>query len=190
RETHSLDFVVRQRASLHAAYRLSLEKLPHEFHECEHELREPLLDIVGVDIHPLGEDATKPFDFSAELVELGIHAHRTFAKLYGGQGPLTTPATSTKRETSASSSRFRSSASRSSAVRGRSAARAPSSLANTVPKRIGRQVSAAQSRSTTRWCSMRSAVSNVIAESQSVLHTPIPSISLQTSGRSRRPRVS
>src|SRR5438045_8107408 len=76
RETHPLDFVVRQRASLHAANRLSLEKLPHEFHECEHELREPLLDIVGVDIHPLGEDATKPFDFAAELVELGIHAHR------------------------------------------------------------------------------------------------------------------
>src|SRR5947199_9999419 len=53
-----------------------------------------MLDPLGVHIHPLRENATKSLHFAAQVVELGVEAHSTLAKVYGGQGPFATAITS------------------------------------------------------------------------------------------------
>src|SRR5207249_2451707 len=121
-----------------------------------------MLDPLGVHIHPPRENATKSLHFAAQIVELGIEAHSTLAKVYGGQGPFATAITSPNPEAIRARSALRSCAcsvgtrtardtatlallplTRASAACSASArlsrdARAASTLANAVPKRTGR----------------------------------------------------
>ena len=77
RKSHSLYLFLAQRASFHAPHGLALEQLTQKLDEREHELREPLLDLIRIHIHAFGEDATKSLDFASkfgqfvDLVQLG-----------------------------------------------------------------------------------------------------------------------
>ena len=54
RDAHALHLFVAQCASFHAPHGLSLEQLSQELDEREDELGEPVLDCVGIYIHPIG----------------------------------------------------------------------------------------------------------------------------------------
>src|SRR5712691_6420391 len=121
RNSHSLYLFVAQRASFHAPHGLALQQLTQKLDERKHELREPLLDLIRIHIHPFREDATKSVDFASklgqfvDLVQLGGRGAEPPdgsipAKLYGGQGPFTTPTTSLKRPARRSRTAFRSAA--------------------------------------------------------------------------------
>src|SRR5439155_21005119 len=61
-------------------------------------------------IHPFGQDATKSLHFATEIVQFGVDAHSVLAKVYGGQGPLSTWMTSGSRAATRSRSALRSDA--------------------------------------------------------------------------------
>jgi len=96
RNPHSLYLFVAQRASFHAPHGLALQQLTQKLDERKHELREPLLDLIRIHIHPLREDATKSLDFASEfgqfvdLVQLGDQGAEPFggraAEPVGGRG--------------------------------------------------------------------------------------------------------
>jgi hypothetical protein len=81
REAHTLDLFVGQRASFHSSDSLPFQQLPQEFDEREHELGKAMLDSLWIHIHAFGQDATKPIDFAAEILELRIHAQSALAKV-------------------------------------------------------------------------------------------------------------
>jgi hypothetical protein len=66
-EAHALHLFVGQRASFHTPYGLSFEKLSQELDEREYQVREPMFDALRVDIHPLGQDATKSLHFASKF---------------------------------------------------------------------------------------------------------------------------
>src|SRR5438128_1795144 len=148
REAHPLDLVVAQRAALHSSDRLALEQLPEELYEGEHELREPLLDAVRIDVHVLRQDATKSLHLAPQLRELVQFGHQGYA---GGRG-AEPPDGSRQRSVTAISQRplTRASASRRASLRRSSVARAAAASANAVPNRTGRHGVAAQIPSMTR----------------------------------------
>src|SRR5436190_12855896 len=99
--TETLDLLVRQRSLLHATKRLSLHQLPKQLDECEDELREPLLDLLGVGVDPARKRIAQAFELAEDGLELAgaaedpveIVAHGSSsspAKLYGGHGPVQT----------------------------------------------------------------------------------------------------
>src|SRR5439155_491486 len=170
REAHPLDLVVAQRAALHSPDRLALEQLPEELYEGEHELREPLLDAVRIDVHVLRQDATKSLHLAPQLRELFLLGHAGGhpgsrvaepadtppdssipANGYGGRG-AESPDGSRQRSVTAISERplTRASASRRASLRRSSVARAAAASANAVPNRTGRHGVAAQIPSMTR----------------------------------------
>src|SRR5437868_15161608 len=67
-----------------------------------------MLDPLGIHIHPLRENATKSLHFAAQVVELGVEAHSTLAKVYGGQGPFATAITSQNADATRARSAMRS----------------------------------------------------------------------------------
>jgi hypothetical protein len=80
-EAHALDLFVGQRASFHSPDSLPFEQLSQEFDERKYELRESVLDTVWIYVHPLGQDATKPLNFAAKVLQIGFHCHSVLAKV-------------------------------------------------------------------------------------------------------------
>src|ERR1051325_10875679 len=98
RVAEPLDLFVGQRSGLHAAQRLALHQLAEELDQRQDELRETLLDALGVgvdatrkrllDVLELAGDSAKVAARREELVDR-VDAHASSApNEYGGQGPV------------------------------------------------------------------------------------------------------
>jgi len=111
--THPFYFSVAQRSPLHPPDRLALEQLPKELNERQDELRESRTRTLGIDVDPLGQERTKAIDIAAkgcDLVSWCFGRHES-AKVYGGQGPLTTARTPPSPEATLTTLSFSASAS-------------------------------------------------------------------------------
>src|SRR3954469_19991640 len=115
RVAEALDLLVGESPRLHPPQRLPLHQLSQQLHEREHELSEPPLDAFRIRVDPPGEGVADPIELAEQPVQVGAagedairfaHAATALAKLYGGQGPVQTTASSL---CASSSSRTRSS---------------------------------------------------------------------------------
>src|SRR5690349_15666183 len=101
RVAEALDLLVGERAALHPAERLPLHQLAQQLDEREHELREALLDLLGVGVHSARERLGQMLELAGDSPEVAVgleqlvdRAHRApSAKEYGGQGPVHTTVT-------------------------------------------------------------------------------------------------
>src|SRR5438067_4673961 len=93
-----LDLLVGEVPLLHPVERLPLHELTEELDEREDELREALLDLLGVGVHPSWKRALEPVELARDRVEVAggaeqpveivSHASPPGAKLYGAHGPV------------------------------------------------------------------------------------------------------
>src|SRR5207248_5846911 len=76
RLAEALDLLVGQGALLHAAKRLPLHQLAEQLDEGEDELREALLDLLGVGVHAPRERALEPVELAGHGVEVARAAEQ------------------------------------------------------------------------------------------------------------------
>src|SRR5690349_17924945 len=102
RVAEALDLLVGQRAAVHPAERLPLHQLPQQLDEREHELREALLDLLGIGVHPARERLRQMLELAGDAPEVAVGLEQLVerraqrapsAKEYGGHGPVHTTVT-------------------------------------------------------------------------------------------------